>query len=149
MRRRGLLGAAGSPDTCLASLGKTEVCLTLTAPSGQSSQSSSDTDKLWLKTKHLLLAILPAVQVEETCRSLIGALKSRTTSVQERTYCQILDKRDIAGDTAAVQNDRLDLTNVFCDDEGRLPLEDAKRLVLKNLRILEVCCCLRFCLFIY
>ena len=132
-----LLGAAGSPDTCLASLGKTEVCLTLTAPSGQSSQSSSDTDKLWLKTKHLLLAILPAVQVEETCRSLIGALKSRTTSVQERTYCQILDKRDIAGDTA-VQNDKLDLTNVFCDDEGRLPLEDAKRLVLKNLRILEV-----------
>jgi len=38
----------------------------------------------------------------------------------------------------AVQNDKLDLTNVFCDDEGRLPLEDAKRLVLKNLRILEV-----------
>ena len=38
----------------------------------------------------------------------------------------------------AVQTDKLDLTNVFCDDEGRLPLEDAKRLVLKNLRILEV-----------
>ena len=147
-----LLGAASSPgDTCLTSLGKTEVCLTLTSQGGQqgSQANSSDSDKLWLKTKHLLLAILPAVQVEETCRSLIGALKSRTTSVQERTYCQILDKRDIAGDTAAVQNDRLDLTNVFCDDEGRLPLEDAKRLVLKNLRILEVCCCLRFCLFIY
>ena len=87
--------------------------------------------------------------MEETCRSLIGALKSRTNSVQERTYCQILDKRDIAGDTAAVQNDRLDLTNVFCDDEGRLPLEDAKRLVLKNLRILEVGRCLKYSLFIY
>ena len=134
-----LLGAATTPgDTCLTSLGKTEVCLTLTSLTGQhSGHATSDTDKLWLKTKHLLLAILPAVQVEETCRSLIGALKSRTTSVQERTYCQILDKRDIAGDTA-VQNDKLDLTNVFCDDEGRLPLEDAKRLVLKNLRILEV-----------
>ena len=102
----------------------------------------------------MLLAILPAVQVtvtilflmikycfllqvEETCRSLIGALKSRTSTLQERTYCDILDRREIAGD-AANKNNRLDLTNVFCDDEGRLPLEDAKRLVLKNLRILEV-----------
>ena len=148
-----LLGAASSPgDTSLTSLGKTEVCLTLTSQSGQQGgqTTTSDSDKLWLKTKHLLLAILPAVQVEETCRSLIGALKSRTNSVQERTYCQILDKRDIAGDTAAVQNDRLDLTNVFCDDEGRLPLEDAKRLVLKNLRILEVRQdCVRLCLIIY
>ena len=147
-----LLGAANSPgDTCLTSLGKTEVCLTLTSQAGQQGgqATTSDTDKLWLKTKHLLLAILPAVQVEETCRNLIGALKSRTNSVQERTYCQILDKRDIAGDTAAVQNDRLDLTNVFCDDEGRLPLEDAKRLVLKNLRILEVRHFLRVCLLMY
>ena len=58
--------------------------------------------------------------------------------MQERTYCDILNKRDLAGDTAASKTDKLDLTNVFCDDEGRLPLEDAKRQVLKNLRILEV-----------
>jgi hypothetical protein len=32
----------------------------------------------------------------------------------------------------------LEVFDIFCDDEGRLPLEDAKRLVLKNLRILEV-----------
>ncbi len=30
------------------------------------------------------------------------------------------------------------MNNIFSDEEGRLPLEDAKRLVLKNLRILEV-----------
>ena len=63
-----LLGAASDPgDSCLISLGKTEVCLTLTPASapGQSGLHSSggDTDNLWLKTKHLLLAILPAVQV--------------------------------------------------------------------------------------
>ena len=46
----------------------------------------------------------------------------------------------------AVKTDRLDLTNVFCDEEGRLPLEDAKRLVLKNLRILEVTFCTYFIL---
>ena len=81
------------------SLGKTEVCLTLSpATANMTASNTSDTDKLWLKTKHLLLAILPAVQVEECGRKLIGALKSRTTSVQEQTYCDILDKRDIAGD---------------------------------------------------
>ena len=137
-----LLGAANDPgDSCLTSLGKTEVCLTLSPASAKAQPglhaTGSDTDKLWLKTKHLLLAILPAVQTVENCRTLIGALKSRTTSVQERTYCDLLDKRDVAGVTANKSN-RLDLTNVFCDDEGRLPLEDAKRLVLKNLRILEV-----------
>ena len=82
--------------------------------------------------------LLYNAQAEENCRTLIGALKSRTTPVQERTYCDILNKRDLAGDTAASKTDKLDLTNVFCDDEGRLPLEDAKRQVLKNLRILEV-----------
>ena len=60
--------------------------------------------------------------------------------------------RDIAGDQVhdevlgyvaywlfqAIKTDKLDLTHVFCDEEGRLPLEDAKRLVVKNLRILEV-----------
>jgi len=139
-----LLGAADSnSSSSLASLGKTEVCLTLSPATGNMTSlvgsNSSDTDKLWLKTKHLLLAILPAVQVEESSSSvsLIGALKSRTTHGQEQTYCDILDKRDIAGDQA-VKTDKLDLTNVFCDEEGRLPLEDAKRLVLKNLRILEV-----------
>ena len=77
------------------------------------------------------------MQAVENCRTLIGALKSRTTPEQEQTYCKLLDKRDVAG-VAANRTDRLDLTNVFCDDEGRLPLEDAKRLVLKNMRILEV-----------
>ena len=77
------------------------------------------------------------MQAVENCRTLIGALKSRTTPEQEQTYCMLLDKRDVAG-VAANRTDKLDLTNVFCDDEGRLPLEDAKRLVLKNMRILEV-----------
>jgi len=138
-----LLGAAdNNTNSSLASLGKTEVCLTL-APATASmyrtvgTSSSNDMDKLWLKTKHLLLAILPAVHTEETGRTLIGALKSRTSPYQEQTYCDILEKRDIAGDQA-IKTDKLDLTNVFCDEEGRLPLEDAKRLVLKNLRILEV-----------
>ena len=49
----------------------------------------------------------------------------------------MLEKRDVV-DKKAYDNDQLDLTNVFCDEEGRLPLEDAKRLVLKNLHVLEL-----------
>ena len=123
-----LLGAAEDSDcdSSLASLGKTEVCLTLSPAAGSSSPSSSDTDKLWVKTKHLLLAVLPAVFAHgETHRTLIGSLKSRTTPDQETEYCAILDRRD----TATGQADShagLDMTNVFCDEEGQLPLEDAK-----------------------
>jgi len=110
-----LLGAADSQVGSLASLGKTEVCLTLSpGPGAQPSlalHTSSDSDQLWLKTKHLLLAILPAVKLEDNSKSLIGALKSRTSSAQEQTYCEILDRRDIAGNQA-VQTDKLDLTNV-------------------------------------
>ena len=97
-----LLGAAdNNSSSSLASLGKTEVCLTLSPATDIMSRSmvtSSDTDKLWVKTKHLLLAILPAVHVEEAGRTLIGALKSRTSPDQELTYCDILEKRDIAED---------------------------------------------------
>ena len=93
-----LLGAAhNNNNSSLASLGKTAVCLTLSPATASTSRmigsNISDTDKLWLKTKHLLLAILPAVQVEEIGRTLIGARKSRTTHYQEQTYCDILDER--------------------------------------------------------
>ena len=89
--------------------------------------------------------IFPKPTIKET---KVSTRLETIYSIESESF-NILDKRDIAGDTAAVQNDRLDLTNVFCDDEGRLPLEDAKRLVLKNLRILEVRHCLRVGLFMY
>ena len=72
-----LLGAVDNmaDHASLATLGKTEVCLTLSpAPDMANSNNrdkSSDTDKLWLKTKHLLLAILPAVPCNDN-QNLIG-----------------------------------------------------------------------------
>ena len=87
------------------------------------------------------MAILPAV-IGATAnsgapKSLIGSLKSRTTSEEEVIYCAYLDRREAASDEAD-SHAGLDMANVFRDEEGRLPLEDAKRLVLKNLRILEL-----------
>ena len=139
-----LLGAADTDvDSSVASLGKTEVCLTLSpAPGVISAPSSSDSERLWVKTKQLLVAILPAVIATAAAnpgipKSLIGSLKSRTTAEEEAIYCAYLDRREAASDEAD-SHAGLDMANVFRDEEGRLPLEDAKRLVLKNLRILEL-----------
>ncbi len=41
------------------------------------SRDLSDAERLWVKTKHLLLAILPAVQYSEK-QTLIGALNKAT-----------------------------------------------------------------------
>ena len=139
-----LLGAADTDvDSSVASLGKTEVCLTLSpAPGVISAPTSSDSERLWVKTKQLLVAILPAVIATAASnpgvpKSLIGSLKSRTTAEEEAIYCAYLDRREAASDEAD-SHAGLDMANVFRDEEGRLPLEDAKRLVLKNLRILEL-----------
>ena len=137
-----LLGAADTDvDSSVASLGKTEVCLTLSpAPGVISAPTSSDSERLWVKTKQLLVAILPAViatAASNIPKSLIGSLKSRTTAEEEAIYCAYLDRREAASDEAD-SHAGLDMANVFRDEEGRLPLEDAKRLVLKNLRILEL-----------
>merc|ERR1719222_1405672 len=95
----------------------------------------TDTDRCWVKTKHLLFAILPAVHSSDK-QTLIGLLKSRTTPDQGDKYNQILDLKE--QEFEASRHKDLEVFDIFCDDEGRLPLEDAKRLVLKNLRILEV-----------
>ena len=42
-----------------------------------------------------------------------------------------------AADERATKHQQLDHTNLFEDDETRLPLEDCKRQILKNLQILE------------
>ena len=146
-----LLGAAEGDCSSLAALGRTEVCLVLNPINeGGATKDMSDTDRMWVKTKHLLYAILPAsVQsgggctggggVGERQQTLIGLLKSRTFPDQEEEYNRILDERLLKdAETRRHHADLVEVLDVFSDDEGRLPLEDAKRQVLKNLRILEV-----------
>jgi len=130
-----LLGAAEGDCSSLSALGQTEVCLILNPVNeGNLRKDMSDTDRLWVKTKQLLLAILPAASISDK-QSLIGLLKSRTTYDQETEYNRILDDRE--SEAAASKHHDLEIFDIFSDEEGRLPLEDAKRLVLKNLRILE------------
>lgn len=132
-----LLGAAEGECSSLSALGRTEVCLVLN-PINEGRKDMSDTDRMWVKTKHLLYAILPATvnTGHSDKQTLIGLLKSRTFPHQEVEYNKILDAR-IEKDAATRHKD-LEVFDIFSDEEGRLPLEDAKRQVLKNLRILEV-----------
>lgn len=131
-----LHGAATEDCGSLSALGRTEVCLVLNPVGGtKMGKDMTTTDRLWVKTKHLLFAILPSVHSSDK-QNLIGLLKSRTTVEQEELYNEILDVKE--QEFQASKHKDLEVFDIFCDDEGRLPLEDAKRLVLKNLRILEV-----------
>ena len=68
--------------------------------------------------------------------NLIGCLKSKTVREQEEVYWRLMAVKE-AADEKANNHQQLDHTNLFEDDEARLPLEDCKRQILKNLQILE------------
>lgn len=68
--------------------------------------------------------------------NLIGCLKSKTVREQEEVYWRLMAAKE-AADERATKHQQLDHTNLFEDDETRLPLEDCKRQILKNLQILE------------
>ena len=69
-----LHGAATEDCGSLTALGRTEVCLVLNPVGGcQMGKDMTDTDRLWVKTKHLLFAILPAVHSSDK-QTLIGKL---------------------------------------------------------------------------
>ena len=69
--------------------------------------------------------------------NLIGCLKSKTQHFQDSQYWQLIDKKDQAQQAAKVNASMIDHTNLFKDDEGHLSLDESKRLILKNLQILE------------
>ncbi len=87
-----LLGAAASTtenwyDGSLTHLGKTEVCLTLSNKFGfDSVVDRANTDRLFVKTKQLLAAVLPCTKES----NLIGCLKSATTQEQSDLYWDLV-----------------------------------------------------------
>jgi hypothetical protein len=132
-------------DKKLSNLAKTEVCLTLTNKFTLPPVDRGDMDRLFIKTKQLLCSVLPctafgqgvaAVTNRREDVNLIGCLKSKTVREQEEVYWRLMAAKE-AADERATKHQQLDHTNLFEDDETRLPLEDCKRQILKNLQILE------------
>jgi hypothetical protein len=70
-----------------------------------------------------------------TFKYISGCLKSRTTPDQAEYYWRLVEKREAADARAENNRSMLDHTNVFLDDEVRLPLDDCKRQILKNLQV--------------
>ncbi len=110
-----LLGAAqdsnpGDDNTSVAHLAKTEVGLTLTnkfslAPLNQ----KADMDRLFVKTKHLLMMILPCSQGD----NLIGCLKSKTLPYQEDQYWDLIAKKAKVDQVAKINASMIDHNNLF------------------------------------
>uniref|UniRef100_A0A0K2T0J2 Ras GTPaseactivatinglike protein IQGAP1like [Bombyx mori] n=1 Tax=Lepeophtheirus salmonis TaxID=72036 RepID=A0A0K2T0J2_LEPSM len=130
-----LLGvASASTNASLGNLGTSEVCLTLTNKFELSGFDRSDTEELFIKTKHLIMSILPCTKEG----NLIGCLKSETTQEFETLYWQLVNQKEEEEKEATRNKSMLDHTNPFINDECRLPLADCKRQILKNLMVLEV-----------
>eukprot|EP00096_Caligus_rogercresseyi_P007633 TRINITY_DN25587_c0_g1_i1.p1 TRINITY_DN25587_c0_g1~~TRINITY_DN25587_c0_g1_i1.p1 ORF type:complete len:594 (-),score=268.58 TRINITY_DN25587_c0_g1_i1:41-1729(-) len=131
-----LLGAAASKNGSLDNLGASEVCLTLSNKfdASGSNEARSDTEELFIKTKHLVISILPCTRES----NLIGCLKSESSPQQEALYWELVSQKEEEEREADRNKSMLDHTNPFINDEGRLPLGDCKRQILKNLMVLEV-----------
>lgn len=104
-------GAADSSeaDASLAHLAKTEVCLTLTNKFAISSKQKLDMDRLFVKTKQLIMMILPCSQGD----NLIGCLKSKTLPFHEEKYWELVEKKEKVDATALVNASMIDHTNLF------------------------------------
>ena len=105
-----LLGAANScgEDASITNLAKTEVCLTLTNKfTVPISHQRLDMDRLFVKTKQLIMMVLPCT----TADNLIGCLKSKTVHYQEDQYLHLLNKRELADGCAKANASMIDHTN--------------------------------------
>ena len=80
-------GASENYEGSLAHLGKTEVCLTLSNKFDLDDVvDRANTDRLFVKTKQLLAAVLPCTKEN----NLIGCLKSVTTQEQSDLYWDLV-----------------------------------------------------------
>lgn len=107
-----LLGAANaaSEDASIGHLAKTEVCLTLTNKFTMPLYGQQiDMDRLFVKTKHLVMMVLPCTNAD----SLIGSLKSKTMSYQEDQFWDLIAKKQLADQAAKINASMIDHTNVF------------------------------------
>ena len=88
-----------------------QVCLTLTNKfSGElNSNQKLDMDRLFVKTKQLIMIVLPCTYGD----NLIGCLKSKTLIGQEDQYWEIIAKRERADQAAQVNASMINHTNHF------------------------------------
>ncbi|XP_053134397.1 ras GTPase-activating-like protein IQGAP3 isoform X2 [Hemicordylus capensis] len=124
-------GADGNAEQALSRLGKTEVSLTLSSKFEmvETDHEGSDVKSLLLSTKQMLVDIIQSQPGD----SLVEILRAKVTEDQEAAHRHLLESRAWRSARAPSQLRR------HCSLAGssRLPLEEKKRKVLRNLRRLE------------
>ena len=142
-----LMGAATNTsesgyDGTLNHLGKTEVCLTLSNKFAlDSAADRANTDRLFVKTKQLIAAVLPCTKES----NLIGCLKSATTQEQSDLYWELVEQKMAVDEKAEQNRTMLEHTNLFADDESRQPLDECKIQVRYSFQE-TISSCLLFCI---
>ena len=112
-------------------------------------------DRLFVKTKQLIMMVLPCTNAD----NLIGCLKSKTMPNQEEHYWNLVSKREQADQAIQVNASMIDHTTLVkgkvkifvklhaiiyyifgfspAEDGIQASLNECKRVILKNLQILE------------
>ena len=77
--------------------------------------------------------VLPCTNAD----NLIGCLKSKTMPNQEEHYWNLVSKREQADQALQVNASMIDHTTLVKEDGIQASLNECKRVILKNLQILE------------
>lgn len=108
-----LLGATdsglSSSDASLAQMGETEVCLTLTNKFEVPFSNQLDMDRLFIKTKQMIMSILPCTAEN----NLMSCLKSKPTEEQIQLYWKLMQIREETDKIAGDHHSALNHTNLF------------------------------------
>ncbi|XP_053557358.1 ras GTPase-activating-like protein IQGAP2 [Bombina bombina] len=126
-------GAVDSNDpnkeNALSQLAKTEISLSLTSKFDLREGEDKDMKSLMIKTKKLIVDVI-RTQSGET---LIEILETPASMPQENEHLKVVEKRAALD---AKTPDKMKRSQSVLE-EGQLPLEQKKRKILRNLRVLE------------
>ncbi|KAM4810421.1 ras GTPase-activating-like protein IQGAP2 [Rhinophrynus dorsalis] len=126
-------GAVDSSDpnkeSALSQMAKTEISLSLTSKFGLREGEDKDMKSLMIKTKKLIVDVI-RTQSGET---LIEILETPASVPQENEHLKVVEKRAALD---AKTPDKMKRSQSVLED-GQLPLEQKKRKILRNLRMLE------------
>eukprot|EP00795_Rhopilema_esculentum_P006087 gene6087-11472_t len=113
----------------LARMAKTEISLTLTNKFEVPDDDDSDIKALFVRTKKLIVEVM-RVQHAET---LVQILETTSNSEQEAEHQRIMKQRESIDKTKQASIRR----SASVHGESRLPLEDIKKKIWRNLKLLE------------
>ncbi|XP_075038148.1 ras GTPase-activating-like protein IQGAP2 isoform X1 [Mixophyes fleayi] len=116
-------------ESALSQMAKTEISLSLTSKFDLREGEDKDMKSLMIKTKKLIVDVIRTQPGER----LLEILETAASTPQENEHLKVIEKRAALD---AKTPDKMKRSQSVLED-GQLPLEQKKRKILRNLRILE------------